>query len=68
MDKENDTNGKLDSRGSAVVFSDDEIMTFAEWYESKVGIPLEYAKQSETTDLSILEEAFNFNPHNKTKL
>lgn len=35
-------------------------MTFADWYEAKIGISLEDAKRAQVTDLSILEDAWNF--------
>ncbi len=34
--------------------------TFADWYESKIGVSLDYAKRAEVTDLNLLEAAWNF--------
>ena len=41
------------------------VTTFAEWYESKIGITLEQAKRAGVYDLALLEEAFNFPPNAK---
>ena len=39
------------------------VTTFAEWYESKIGLTLEQAKRAGVYDLALLEEAFNFLPN-----
>jgi len=39
--------------------------TFAEWYESKIGVTLEQAKRAGVYDLALLEDAFNFLPNAK---
>jgi hypothetical protein len=39
-----------------------QVTTFAEWYESKVGVTLEHAKRAGVYDLALLEDAFNFLP------
>lgn len=41
-------------------------LTFAEWYEAKVGLTLDQAKRTGVYDLDLLEDAFNFNPHSDT--
>ena len=40
-----------------------QVTTFAEWYESKIGMTLEQAKRAGVYDLALLEEAFNFLPN-----
>jgi hypothetical protein len=42
-----------------------QVATFAEWYESKIGITLEQAKRAGVYDLALLEDAFNFVPNVK---
>jgi hypothetical protein len=39
------------------------INSFDEWFQQKVGISLEEAKRQGVTDLSLLEEAWNFKPN-----
>jgi hypothetical protein len=43
------------------------VTTFAEWYESKIGVTLEQAKRAGVYDLALLEEAFNFLPNSQAQ-
>ena len=45
-----------------------QVTTFAEWYESKIGVPLEQAKRAGVYDLALLEEAFHFLPNDQSLL
>lgn len=60
-----DKNGKCHRCGTNGITR--QVTTFAEWYESKVGVTLEKAKRAGTYDLALLEDAFNFVPNNQTK-